>query len=219
MGGQSPPTAGTPRPRTKEAVFHPVSPKRLLEPRRRSRLRAITLSTTGAFALGIAVAACGSGPSKPGSTPTSTSAAQSLLAYSSCMRSHGVPNFPDPDSSGGIPKQGVISAEGAVSNSQVQAASSACKDLLPPGQSLSGQPVQTIPVQDEQDYLNAAACMRSHGITNFPEPVFQAGQVEFPMLEHLVDINSPQFMQAYQICRKLIPPGLPDSGSESGSGG
>jgi len=189
-----------------------------LEPGSRPRLRRAALMTAGILAAGVAVAACGGGSTTTTGSPSGDGGTQAtgLLPYSTCMRSHGVPNFPDPDSSGGIPKQEMQQL--GVSQSQLNAASSACQHLIPPGESLSGQPVQTITAQQQQYYLKAAACMRSHGITDFPEPVFQDGQVEFPMLSHLVDLNSPQFTQAYKICRKLIPSGLPDSGS-SGSGG
>jgi hypothetical protein len=201
------------------------------EPTRRARLRRGVLMAAGLLAVGVAVAACGGGPSTPSASRGSSTSSASrgsttttevgssaggatqgagLLAYSSCMRSHGITNFPDPSAKGGIPKQGVISAEGAVSNSQVQAAQNACEALLPPG-GLSGQP-QTIPTQDQQDYLKATACMRSHGITNFPDPFFADGEVEYPMLQQLVNLNSPQVRQAYEICRKLIPPGLPYNG-------
>jgi hypothetical protein len=121
----------------------------------------------GALVVGVIVAACGGGPSTPGvatgsTTTTSRSTggathATGLLAYSSCMRSHGVPNFPDPSGSGGIPKQGVISAEGAVSSSQATLAQNACADLPPAGGSLSGHATQTVTVQDQQYYLNAVA--------------------------------------------------------------
>jgi hypothetical protein len=47
----------------------------------------------------VAVAACGSS-SKP-TTAASTSYAQALK-YTVCLRSHGVPNFPDPGPEGGI---------------------------------------------------------------------------------------------------------------------
>jgi hypothetical protein len=201
--------------------------KACLEPRRRRRFGPAALMTAGILALGVAGAACGGGSSTPTAAthPTTTAVddpsagagtpGTGLLAYSSCMRSNGVPNFPDPDSSGGIPKSAAVTALQAVSSAQAATAQTACKNLLPAGGSLSGQPVQTITAQQQQDYINAAACMRSHGITNFPDPSFQAGQVEFPMLQHLVNLNSPQFIQAYQVCRKLIPPGLPDSGSGS----
>jgi hypothetical protein len=191
-----------------------------LEPRRRSRWRRAVLMTAGFIAVGAAVAACGSGSSTPGAATGSTSTSPpaggstqstGLLAYSSCMRSHGVPNFPDPTSSGGIPKE--TQQQLGVSQSQLDAANGACLHLIPAGESLGGTVTTPITAQQQQDYLKAAACMRSHGITNFPEPSFRGGQVEFPELQHLVDVNSPQFARAYSICRKLIPPGLPDSGS------
>ena len=189
----------------------------------RRRLRRAAAVAGGALAVGIVVAACGSGPSTPGvatgsTTTTSGSSSSSthatgLLAYSSCMRAHGVPNFPDPDGSGEIPKQSVISAESAVSTSQTDAAQNRCAHLLPAGGSLSGRASQPVTVQDQQYYLNAVACMRAHGITDFPDPVFSGGGVSFTRPPD-IDTNSPQYIQANQICRKLIPAGLPDSGSE-----
>ena len=214
--------------------MHHISPENDLphathqEPRRRDRLQLAALLTVGILAVGVAVAACGS-PSTPvvatGSTTTTTSTtvasapaggekgAPSLLAYASCMRTHGVPNFPDPGGKGGIPKPALVAALKAVSNSQAQAASKDCQDLLPSG-GLSGQPVQTIPVQDQQDYLRAVACLRSHGIANFPDPVFSGGSVHFT-IPSSINTNSTQFKQAQLICQKLIPAGLPDSGSRS----
>ncbi|MHB1929129.1 MAG: hypothetical protein ACYCUG_06870, partial [Acidimicrobiales bacterium] len=100
------------------------------------------------------------------------------MAYASCMRSHGVPNFPDPDSSGGISKQGVVSALQAVSSAQAQTADNACNHLMP-GAGLSGQPSQTITTQDQHYYLETAACVRAHGFPNFPDPAFSGGSVSF----------------------------------------
>jgi len=176
---------------------------------------------------GFGLAACG-GPSTPGvvtgsTTTTGTAASSSahrstgatgLLAYSSCVRSHGVPNFPDPTSSGGIPKE--TAQQLGVGLSQLQAAQNDCKHLLPAGGSLSGTANQTISVEQQRYYLEAAACMRSHGVTNFPEPSFFGGSVEFQGLGHLPGVGSPLFHRAFRICQKLIPPGLPYG---SGSGG
>ena len=198
-------------------------------PKDRQRLRGLAFVAVGLLAAGGTVAACGRSPSTPGAAggvtttnpKTNTTNASSstggtqgsgLLAYSSCMRSHGVPNFPDPASSGGIPKPAAVSALHAVSNAQADAAETACQHFAA-GESLAGQKVQTITTRQQQDYLKAAACMRSHGITTFPEPVFSNGQVEFPMLEHLVDLNSPQFKAAYDVCKGDIPPGLPGNGA------
>ena len=48
---------------------------------------------------------------------------------------------------------------------------------------------------DIQKELKFAKCMRSHGITNFPDPT-PHGQ-----LEYFGDTNSPQFRTAAQACR------------------
>lgn len=190
-----------------------VPPEDYPGPSRRRRRRA-ALMTAGILAGGIAVAACGSGPSGPGTASASadgSTQATGLLAYASCMRAHGVPNFPDPASSGGIPKE--TSQQLGVSDSQLSAAQSDCQRLIPPGQSLSGQTSQTVTTQEQQDYLRVSACMHAHGFASFPEPSFSGGQVEYPQVQHLVDVSSPQFIRAYHICQKLIPAGLPFSGS------
>jgi hypothetical protein len=181
-------------------------------------------SVVAAAAFALLAAGCGGG-SSPGvanvasSTTTTTTVglpvsgstqATGLVAFASCMRSHGVPNFPDPTSSGGIPKQAVVSAFQAVSTSHARAAQNACNHLLPAGGSLSGQPVQTITAQDRQDYLRAAACMRSHGFPNFPDPKFQNNDAHVN-IPSSINQNSSQFTRAATICTKLIPAGLPGS--------
>jgi hypothetical protein len=184
----------------------------------RGAWRRWSASPAALLAVVLGVAACGSSSAPGVATGSPATAAGSsaggsttgLLAYASCMRSHGVADFPDPASNGGIPK--VTPQQLGVGDSQLEAAQNACLHLLP-GKSLSGQISQTISTQQQSDYLKVAACMRSHGIANFPEPVFSNGQVEFPMLQHLVDTQSTQFTRAYHVCQKLIPPGLPDSGS------
>src|SRR6266567_3514875 len=85
----------------------------------------------------VLLAACtGSGsPTGSGGSPQAegSSSSPSAVAFSACVRSHGVPNFPDPDSSGGIPKE--TSQQLGVSSSQYQAAAQACGHLLPGGNS------------------------------------------------------------------------------------
>jgi hypothetical protein len=126
------------------------------------------------------------------------------------MRAHGVPNFPDPSASGAIDdKEAVESALQAVSNAQADAAQTACQHLLPSG-GLSGKTNPTITPQEQQDYLDAAACMRAHGITTFPDPTFPDGHFSLSIPSD-IDTQSRQFTQAAQICTRLIPAGLPDS--------
>jgi hypothetical protein len=90
---------------------------------------------------------------------------------------------------------------------------------LPPGTlpQNGGQPSgQTITPADQADYLKAATCMRSHGVSDFPDPTFQNNNVTFNIPPN-IDPNSSQAKSAEAICVKLIPPGLPYSNSRSSS--
>ena len=164
----------------------------------------------------VLAAACGGSPSSTGSggAPTAGGSANSssAVAYSRCVRAHGVPNFPDPGSNGQIPKAAVVRALREVSDSRAKAATNACTNLNP-----AGQESPTLTAQEQQDYLTAAACMRSHGIANFPDPAFSGGGVRFA-IPASIDTRSERFTQARQTCARLIPAGLSYSGN-SGSGG
>jgi hypothetical protein len=92
------------------------------------------------------------------------------------MRSHGVPNYPDP-SGGSLPK-GDAQAFG-VSSSVFSPAQSACQHLLPNAGSFQEQASQCELVGDcspavVQQMLaidrKFARCMRSHGVPNWPDP-------------------------------------------------
>src|SRR5919201_4908398 len=88
----------------------------------------------GAAAVALLAAACVSrgGSSGSGGSPQAggSTRSSSALAFSACMRSHGVPTFPDPDSNGGIPK--VTPRQLGVGSSQFQAAQTAGDHLLKP---------------------------------------------------------------------------------------
>jgi len=159
----------------------------------------------------VLAAGCGgAGTPRVASVASSTQTAtepQSITAYSSCMRSHGVPTFPDPNDSGEIQKGPVVAAR-EVDPSRFDAAAKACGNLVPQG---PGGSVQ-ISRADRVDYLKAAACMRAHGIPGFPDPVFQNGGVKFN-IPSSINPNTPQVVHALPICRKLIPAGLPYSGT------
>ena len=158
------------------------------------------------MAAALLAAACGGSPSSTGSggsANTGGSANSQGLAYSRCVRSHGVPGFPDPDSNGQIPKEAAVRALRGVSDSLAMAATNACANLNP-----AGQESPTLTAQEQHDYLKAAACMRSHGITNFPDPTFPGGRVNLSIPSG-IDTKSRQFTRAAQTCTKLIPAGLP----------
>ncbi len=180
--------------------------------RRRAAVVAATLCTA---ALTLAAAGCGgssgTGVARIGSTtskPTARGAspagdAANPLAYSRCMRSHGVPNFPDPDSQGRILiTSGVSNGKKTgvdVHSTQFTMAQKACQALQPNG----GKPSATQQASAQRAMLKFAGCMRAHGVPSFPDP--KPGQPLTLGQKAGVDVNSPAFKSAEQTCQKLVP--------------
>lgn len=161
-------------------------------------------------ACSLVAAGCGGSGGSAGVatvTSTTTAAQHGLTGFSRCMRSHGVSGFPDPTSGGDIQKRQVVAAR-ASDPSRFDSASKACENLLPDG-SLGPPPVR-ITAADQVDYLKAAACMRTHGFPNFPDPTFanNEARVEVPPS---INQDSSRFKSAATTCTKLIPAGLPYS--------
>jgi hypothetical protein len=78
---------------------------------------------------GTGVAAIGSTPS-PGPS-SSQSPGQGVNAFSECMRSHGIKDFPDPDSHGGIDINGEPGTDLNPNNPRFRSAQRACQSLMP----------------------------------------------------------------------------------------
>ncbi|MCU1494612.1 MAG: hypothetical protein JWO62_2376 [Acidimicrobiaceae bacterium] len=169
----------------------------------RARTAAAIMATAG---LVLLAAACGGSPSTTGSGGSSntggSTASQSTkaLAFAHCMRSQGVSNFPDPGSSGQFNK--VTLAQLATNNSRYQAANHACQHLLP-----------TPPVAQQRNQaaqaLQFSHCMRTHGVTNFPDPA-SSGRGRIPD-SFGIDQGSPRFEAANQACGKYRPPYIPSN--------
>ena len=123
-----------------------------------------------AVGLALLTAACGGNPSATASGGSSNAGgsarSQPAVAFSGCMRSHGVPNFPDPSSSGGVPKE--TAQQLGVSSSQLQAAQHACQHLLPNTGNIDDNPAALH--QWWSQMLHFARCMHSHGVPNWPDP-------------------------------------------------
>jgi hypothetical protein len=135
------------------------------------------------------------------------------LAFAQCMRTHGEPNFPDPTRKGGSVHETIKAGSGVdPSSPQFTAARSACKHLLPSNGTPGPSPAQTFTLAERADYLEAAACMRSHGVPDFPDPTFQGSSVTFNS-KTPIDTNAPQYTSAATTCQRLIPAGLPYSSS------
>ncbi len=108
-------------------------------------------------------------------------------------------NFPDSAiraSSKGV----VLSAPPGidVNSPQFQSAMQACRSLLPQGPSGGSSSSSYV-----QAVLKFSLCMRSHGVTNFPEPnsqgLFTGGAGINP--------NSPTFLSAMGACERYLPAG------------
>jgi hypothetical protein len=125
-------------------------------------------------ALALLAAACSGSPSTgsggspnaggPANSPSTNS--QKALAFSHCMRARGVPNYPDPGSSGGIVKE--TAQQLGVSSSQLQAALNACEHLLPNTGNIDDNPAALHRWWSQMQRF--ARCMHSHGVPNWPGP-------------------------------------------------
>ena len=190
--------------------------------------RPIVRRTVVALALvgsSVLVAACGSGVATPGvaslGTTTSTTTPGSNggaggggsnydteLAFSLCMRKHGVANFPDPSATGGLQITGINPR-----SSVFQAALKTCeKDV--PGGGLPGGGAPTNPSPAAMAaMLKVSGCMQAHGITNFPDPTNHAPSLPpvgggvisdrdgvILVLPNSLDMGSSLFRRAAKAC-------------------
>jgi hypothetical protein len=153
--------------------------------------------------LALLVTACGGSPSSAGSggSPAEggSSSSASAVAYSACMRSHGLVEFPDPDGQGDLPK--VAPRQLGVSPSRYQAAEGVCQHLLQPS---TAQARQT-----QVGMLDFARCMRAHGMRNWPDPALDSNGQSVFELRGRVNPDSPQASRTADQCSHLLrpPPG------------
>ncbi len=173
---------------------------------RRPTLPRPRMLAAAALVGGVLVAGCGGGsPSPTGGAGTSASAAtavESGVAFSRCIRSHGVPNFPDPKVSGHTVRMGSAST---LQSPAFQSAAHSCQRLLPKGPPGPESPSP----QSQARMLDVSECMREHGITGFPDPTSSppsnpAGIIGeggyFLAIPQSIDTNSPAFERAAAAC-------------------
>jgi len=152
--------------------------------------------------LTLLAAGCGgSGKSPTTSACLSQNPVQAAFQYSACMRDHGVTNFPDPQVINHDGEQGVrIQAVGPKDSPQFDAAQKACQGILP---APSGDGPQETAQQKRTrlaDALSFAKCMRSHGVTGFPDPTAQ-GDLSVEMVQAQgIDVHSPAILKVVELC-------------------
>jgi hypothetical protein len=182
-----------------------------------ARTAAVIIATA---CMALLAVACSSSPSStdPGAAANAGGAtgSASAVAYSQCMRAHGVPRYPDPTSDGGVPKGGAQTF--GVSDSVFQAAQNSCQHLLPTGGSFEQQTRQCISAGDcppalVQQILTAqrkfAQCMRSHGVPNWPDPTIGSnGAPIFNLIPAGIthsQTHSPPISTKITECERLDP--------------
>jgi hypothetical protein len=146
----------------------------------------------------VAVAACGSS-GNPG-TGTHSGGVPAGIRFAECMRTHGVPKFPDPGSTHEIP---------ILRSPAFQSALKSCQRLVGGGVS-PGPPSPRARAR----LLEIAECMRRRGISDFPDPrggsppatltgysliLGTAGY--FLALPDSINPGSPAFKQAASVCK------------------
>lgn len=168
--------------------------------------------TVFVMACAALIAACGSG-GRSGGTARSRGA-QASVRFADCMRSHGVPSFPDPLPTGGFPRGSEDSSPAA------KAAAKGCISILN-----AGVPEPGPSAAQRASMLKFAQCVRAHGILSFPDPellsqiphnvdVLSEGALAFPVSPGF-DPGSPAFQRAADACGGMggvEPKGQPKGG-------
>lgn len=160
-----------------------------------------------ALVVAATIAACGHGTQTPQTARTQTGThhiqarlVRSDLNFSKCMRSHGVPKFPDLTSTGmHIGADGAMLTVNGVSVSApaFQSARQKCQKYLPSG-------IEPGPAKQAQQYaqsLHFSKCMRSHGVSNYPDPQASTGSHGNNVVElRGVKLDSPVVRAALEAC-------------------
>ena len=183
----------------------------------------VSLVLAGLLTSGLLAAACGGGskdPAAAGARRTTTTATPSaaassgapgqtsqaqqqllLLELAQCLRSHGVPNFKDPSPGAGILEMLEENSQVDPQSPAFQAALKACHKYTPDA-SLSPAQIAAANAQGVAE----SACMRSHGVPNFPDPTTgPIGEQVINMRGTGVDPSSPTVQAAEKACQKLFP--------------
>jgi hypothetical protein len=123
---------------------------------------------------------------------TKSHANPSGIAYSQCVRSHGVPAFPDPNSQGDFE---MSVGSGIDPNSPtVQAAENDCRSLLPHKVTQAQEDAQLAKA------LRASACIQKNGYPSFPDPSISNGSIGTDLTNSSIDVSSPAFQRVAKKC-------------------
>jgi len=117
------------------------------------------------------------------------------------MRRHGVPDFPDPHvtSTPGQTQVGITLVAHASHARQFQAAQKACNGILPTPTEMN-QAASARQEARKRGLLSFAQCVRSRGVTGFPDPNAQ-GVLNIAVLQAAgIDVHAPDVLAAARAC-------------------
>jgi hypothetical protein len=133
------------------------------------------------------------------------------VQFSECMRTHGVPGFPDPERVGNGIALRIPGTSGVKLDSPaIKSAQAACKRFLPNG----GAPPKPLSAAEQQRFIRFAQCIRTHGVPSMPDPVFAGGGAQIRLGGPGVNPRSPAFQAAQKACQSLLP--IPKFGGPPG---
>jgi hypothetical protein len=170
----------------------------------RARLSIALIGTGCALAIG----ACG-GSGNPSSAVATGGSSQSatMVKFSACMRSPGVPGFPDPTTSQGPNSFGIDGYSFSLpSNLNLQspayeAADKQCGSLIGGSSSTPRNPA--VLAKAREAAIARAQCMREHGVPSFPDPILSGNAQGITARSGGPGINprSPAFQHAAAACQ------------------
>ena len=118
-----------------------------------------------------------------------------MVSFSRCMRSHGVPGFPDPDS----PRRFKAALDPSSSHAPAfQSAQTACRHLLPASHAPRESAAQTRARVTAA--LAFARCLRGHGLPRFPDPTSTGELSRETLAAAGIDIHQPALVRAADAC-------------------
>jgi hypothetical protein len=155
----------------------------------------------------LLAAGCGSNDTAHTSATATASPKQATgrdkaVKFAECIRAHGVADFPDPNAKNEF-EYGV-----SVTPAVWKRATTACKDLQPPG-TLSSKRTP----KEQSGALEFAQCMRDHGVKDFPDPANGEPLVDTTKIPSLGDRSprtDPVFAPAMDKCRVALQAALRD---------
>lgn len=170
-------------------------------------------SATNAPGVANIVATTASEPGNAVGTPTTSTGSQgNPVAYAQCMRSHGIPDFPDPNANGNFTIQAGPGSDLDPSSPAFQSADNACKAFKPVASAAQKQ-------QRRAQMLKHSQCMRSHGIPDFPDPNADGSIMISGHPGSDLNPNNPTFQAAQKACQSLLPGGKSGASTSTSSGG